>query len=163
MDLTQYNNPNLPDEPSEGGKMPDGRYGAECIGFKKGEYRSGGDYIEFEYVILGPTHAGKHIWQKTTLNHPDADRRKYGQLDRRKIGKAIGLPEPGDLTNCEQAVGKSVTLTLKTKGEYQNVVGVSSYGSHSGPPPAAGTMQQQAMPWEASQAPQPGKYAAEAF
>ena len=161
MDLTQYNS--SPEAlPDEGGreKMPDGKYGAECAGFKSGEYRSGGTYLEFEWVVLGPTHAGRRVWQKTTLAHPDSDRTKWGEQDRDRIAKAIGLTK---LNNANEAVGKSVTLTLKTKGEYQNVVGVSSYGSHSGPPPAAGTMQQQAMPWEASQAPQPGKYAAEAF
>jgi hypothetical protein len=124
--------------------MPDGKYGAECKGFTTGEYKSGGTYLEFEWVILGPTHAGRRVWQKTTLNHENPDRRKYGEGDRRKIAKAIGQDK---LTNANEAVGKAVSLVLKTKGDYQNVVNVSSYGEHSGPPPAAATVMPAPAPW----------------
>lgn len=171
MDLTQYNSSPtaLPDE---GGtdKLPDGKYDAECVGFKAGDYRSGGNYIEFEYVVNGPTHAGRRVWQKTTLHHENPDRCKWGEMDRDKIAAAIGLPK---LNNANDAIGKRVAITLKTKGEYQNVVGVNACQQQ---PPAAATMTQApppqndngAMPWatptpqQAAQL-QPGKYATEDF
>jgi len=146
MDLTGYN---MPDEAfaqdDTPDAMPDGKYGAECKGFTTGGYKSGGTYLEFEWVVLGPTHAGRRVWQKTTLNHENPDRRKYGESDRRKIAKAIGQDK---LTNANEVVGKAVSLVLKTKGDYQNVVNVSSYGEHSGPPPSAATVMPAPAPWD---------------
>ena len=168
MDLTLYNSSAqpLPDEGGDFDKLPDGKYSATCNGFKTGEYRSGGNYIEFEWSIQGPTHAGRRIWQKTTLNHENPDRRKYGEIDRDRIAAAIGLPK---LTDANAVVGKSTTITVKNKGEYQNVTFVGAPEA----PQAATTMAQTppppntngAMPWGSSPTPQqgtaptPGQYA----
>lgn len=152
MNLTEFNS--SPDPlPRSGGDntpIPDGKYGAECIGFKAGAWPSGDRYIEFEYVVNGPSCSGRHVWQRTDL-HPDAERR--GESKRDDIARAIGLPK---LTDANQAIGKQFTITLKTPGKYTNVVRVESYGAHSGAPPAQATQLPQApaatnnngaMPW----------------
>ena len=73
MDLTGYNTSNEPLPDEGGGRIPDGTYPAEIIGFKVGNYASGGDYVEFEYELIGDSHAGRRAWQKTTLMHDDPD------------------------------------------------------------------------------------------
>ena len=82
MDLTGYN---MPDEAfaedDTPDAMPDGKYGAECKGFKVDETSGGYRFMEFEWVILGPTHAGRRHWQKTWLylpDEPDEKKRKMG-------------------------------------------------------------------------------------
>ena len=62
MDLTQYNSSPeaLPDEGGTG-KLPEGKYGAECVGFEPGQWPSGDKFVEFKFVISGPTHKGWRI------------------------------------------------------------------------------------------------------
>ena len=167
MDLTQYNSSAtaLPDEPPST-KLPDGKYLARCNKFSSGEYRSGGTYIEFEWEVVGQEGTGRRAWQKTTLNHPNPDRKKYGERDRDRISAAIGLAK---LTDANQVVGKTCEITLKTKGEYQNVVfvgvaPVAATATMTQPPPVAQQQAQGAMPWTSSpptQQAQPGAQSGE--
>lgn len=143
MNLTQYNSsPDpLPDEGGGAVTIPDGDYVAECTGFKTGEYRSGGTYIEFEWTLRSGTCANLRAWQKTTLHHDDADRRKWGEIDRDRIAAAIGVPK---LNDANWVVGKHALITLKTKGDYQNVVNIQAHAVQ--PPPSATTLPQQSAP-----------------
>jgi len=134
MDLTQYNSSAdaLPQQEQERTPIPDGDYVAQCIGFKLGNWPSGDSFLEFEYVIEGPSQANRRVWQRTDLQ-PDTEQR--GEKKRDHIAAAIGLPK---LTDANQAVNQRFTITVKTPGKYTNVVAVQAAPSQA--PPASTTV-----------------------
>lgn len=136
--------------------LPEGLYkaiieSADITPTKKGD----GSYLKLQYGVVGPTHAGRKLFHRITLNNPSMKAVEIGREQIASLFKAIGKNLVGD---TDELIGRSVVIKVKVDGQYNNVIGTMPDGAVSSVAPSApvassndaapSASQKGAMPWE---------------
>ncbi len=126
--------------------IPDGWYRAEI---KKAELKAtkdgNGQYINIQYSVLGPSYAGRVVFDIINVRNASAEAERIGLAQLKKMKLAVGLPS---LTDTDQLIGRNLEIDVKTQksAEYGDKNVVKAYRSTEGSamPTATNTS---APPW----------------
>jgi hypothetical protein len=128
--------------------IPDGWYRVEV---KKAELKAtkdgNGQYINVQYGVLGPSHAGRIVFDIINVRNASAEAERIGLAQLKRLKLAIGLPS---LTDTDQLVGRNLEIDVKTQksAEYGDKNVVKSYRSPEGSAmPTAAVSTSSAPPW----------------
>ena len=128
--------------------IPDGWYRAEV---KKAELKATkdgkGQYINVQHGVLGPSHAGRIVFDIINVRNASAEAERIGLAQLKRLKLAIGLPS---LTDTDQLVGRNLEIDVKTQKseEYGDKNVVKAYRSPEGSAmPAAAVSNSSAPPW----------------
>lgn len=103
--------------------IPDGEYKAMVKAVVEKPTRAGGAGLSVRLDILGPTHAGRCVFQWVNIQHPKREVVDIGKRELSALCRAVGVLRPrgpGDLVGrvCTIIVGAK----LDDRGEMKNVV-----------------------------------------
>ena len=73
----------------------------------------GGKILKVEYLITGPTHAGRKIFQNINVRNPNAQAEQIGQQELGDLKAAVGLT--GVMTDTTQLHNIPLTIKLKVR------------------------------------------------
>lgn len=132
------NDLNLDDVATDPNRVPDGTYPAHVSKFKMQPTQSKGNFLVIGYTLApgakdakGTSLEGKVIDEWKSANAGDEPSKK-SWLKQRIV--SLGVPESRvSAVEPEDVIGQAVLVTVKTKGEYQNVVGVKVDNGEFGP------------------------------
>ncbi len=99
-------NTNLSDfDPGSFDPIPDGYYHAEIAAVSQEKASTGTEYLNIEFLILGPTHEGRHVWANIFLT----EKAKW-KLAALLSATGIGLVDDLD---TDQLLGKDLRIRVK--------------------------------------------------
>jgi len=97
---------NLSDyDPESFDPVPNGYYDAEIVAVSQERASTGTEYLNIEFVILGPTHEGRHVWANVFLT--EKARWKLAALL-----SATGIGMVDDL-DTDQLIGNELRIRVK--------------------------------------------------
>lgn len=76
--------------------LPVGWYTASVVDALLKDSKSGGQYINVRYDILGPTNAGRVIYGMITIRNASSKAEEIGRMQLADLMRAIGLAKIGD-------------------------------------------------------------------
>ena len=112
--------------------IPDGWYRVEV---KKAELKmtkdGTGQYINVQYSVLGPSFAGRIVFDILNVRNNSADAERIGLAQLKKLKLAVGLPA---LTDTDQLIGRTLEIDVRTRksDQYGDKNEVKSYRSMEG-------------------------------
>lgn len=120
---------------SEFEPLPAGWYQACITGSDLTDTKSGsGQYIKVKYDILGPTHAGRLVWQNLNIRNQNPKAEEIGLRQLGEVLRALGLVE---IEETDQLVGGNVEIKLAVKtDDYGTKNEVKSVRAIAQPEPA---------------------------
>lgn len=71
-----------------------------------------GEFIKVKYVITGPTHEGRQVFQNINISNPSALAEEIGRKNLGDICRAIGL---ATISDTDELLNKSLKIELKIK------------------------------------------------
>ena len=97
---------NLSDyDPESFDPVPNGYYDAEIVAVSQERASTGTEYLNIEFVILGPTHEGRHVWANIFLT-------KKARWKLAALLSATGIGLVDDL-DTDQLIGKDLRIRVK--------------------------------------------------
>lgn len=94
--------------------LPPSKYSAMVSNTELKDSRTpGGKILKVEYLITGPTHAGRKIFQNINVRNPNAQAEQIGQQELNDLKEAVGLTEV--MTDTVQLHNKPLTIKLKVR------------------------------------------------
>lgn len=149
-----------PDEGRDFSPLPSGAYEVEITGSEVKDTKAGtGCYLSLELTVIGPTCAGRKVWQNITLKNANSEAESIGQAQLSALCRAVGI---GVLKDSDQLFGKVVRVRLGLeKGkdghpDRNKVTAWEAMGGHQPGPsasrpaanaPAAGGAAPKKAPW----------------
>ena len=112
--------------------IPPGDYVVEITDSDVKNSKNGNLMAVFEFEVLGPSHAGRKLWDQFVLENEVGMRRLKGMLI------AAGHPSPDFLGDTEEVHGKSLAVKVKVeqKDNFDPRNRISSYKAAGGAPAA---------------------------
>jgi len=86
--------------------MPDGWYKARVNDSESKTSKAGNNFIKWEFLIEGPSHAGRKVWDNMVLNNEFALKRL------KAMAIACGFLEDTNLADSEELHGKLLQIKL---------------------------------------------------
>jgi hypothetical protein len=127
--------------------IPDGWYRVEV---KKAELKAtkdgNGQYINVQYSVMGPSHAGRVVFDIINVRNASAEAERIGLAGLKRLKLAVGLPS---LTDTDQLVGRNLEIDVKTQksADYGDKNVVKAYRSPEGSAMPAAVANASAPPW----------------
>ncbi len=91
--------------------VPPGRYLAEIVSTEMRPNRSGrGSHLEIEFSIAEGEHAGRRLWTRLNLDHPNDTAVRIAKQDLASICRAVGLDR---LSETEELHGRTLVVVLR--------------------------------------------------
>ena len=95
--------------------IPDGWYQAMIV---KGEIKETknqtGEYINFRFDIIGPTHQGRCVYSVLNIKNQSAEAERIGRQQLGDIMRAVGLTKA---TDTDQFLGQALQIKLGSQKE----------------------------------------------
>lgn len=77
--------------------IPAGKYIAVITASDMKDTRSGnGRYLQLEFEIIEGEYAGRKVWTRLNIEHPNTEAVKYARADLAAICRAVNVLHPGD-------------------------------------------------------------------
>lgn len=118
--------------------LPAGAYEVEISNSEIKDAASGnGCYLKLELTVLGPTGAGRKVWENITLKNTNAQAESIGQAQLSALCRAVGIAK---LDDSDQLFQRVLRVRLKVKpaeGKYQAGNEVTAYEGMGTPQPSA--------------------------
>ena len=132
--------------------FPEGDYTLTAALYEEQTSKAGNEMIKIEFNVVGPTHAGRKVWDYFVLNQ---------QVGLSRLKSFIGSTgqDASQVLNTDMlrsAMGKQFTASIKIEagsGEYRDINKIASYKSGAG---AAQPRAQTEQPQQAQATPAPG-------
>lgn len=118
--------------------IPPGEYRAEVHKAELKENKKGTGYLlKFDYLILGPSYAGRHVFQHMNIKNQSAKAQSIGRRQYKSLSMAAGHDTPPD--DQDVLLGESIQIKVKNKketyqGEERVKEVVSSHSPDTGEP-----------------------------
>lgn len=94
-----------PDEGRDFSPLPSGAYEVEIADSEVKDTKAGtGCYLALELTVIGPTGAGRKVWQNVTLKNASAEAESIGQAQLSALCRAVGIPVLKDSDQLFQKV-----------------------------------------------------------
>jgi hypothetical protein len=155
LDLSSYDAQGSDYEP-----IPPGEYTIRVLDSEVTHSKAGNPMAIFTYEVLGPTHAGRKLWDYFVLNNEVALKRFKG------LAEAVGYPNPNFIRDTEDLHGLqcSVRVSIEEQEGYSPKNKITSYKrfaevrpaqarDNAAPPPkpVQSAARKSVPPWEAAQ------------
>jgi hypothetical protein len=125
-----------PDAGRDFAPLPAGAYEVEITGSEVKDTKNGsGCYLSLELTVIGPTGAGRKVWQNVTLKNANAQAESIGQAQLSALCRAVGI---ATLTDSDQLFQKILRVRLKVtppKGDFPAKNEVSAFEAMGAPQP----------------------------
>lgn len=93
--------------------LPDGWYTAQISKAEVKKTKDGtGSYVNIQYAILGPTHAGRVVFGMITVTNKNPKAEEIGEQEMTKLRGALGIAR---LTDSDQLIGGSLLIKIAVK------------------------------------------------
>lgn len=127
--------------------LPRGTYDVEITNAEVKETSSGnGTGLKVEYTVIGPTHAGRKVFQFVNIRHTSAQAEQIGQSQLSALCRAVDIPK---LTDSDQLFQKMLRVSLKIRpaaNGYEASNDVTGYEAVGASAPASSAPQRAAAP-----------------
>ena len=123
------------------------QYTASVVDAVLKDSKSGGQYINVRYDILGPTNAGRVVFGMITLRNANVKAEEIGRIQLGDLMRAIGLAKIGD---TDELIGGKCQIKVEIQesegyGAQNRVVGFKAMTNAGS---AAKTSDTAAPPWK---------------
>ena len=113
--------------------LPMGWYTASVVDAVLKDSKSGGQYINVRYDILGPTNAGRVVFGMITIRNANVKAEEIGRIQLGDLMRAIGLAKIGD---TDELIGGKCQIKIEIQesegyGAQNRVVGFKSMATGS--------------------------------
>ena len=127
--------------------IPVGWYTASVVDALLKDSKSGGQYINVRYDILGPTNAGRVIYGMITIRNASSKAEEIGRGQLADLMRAIGLTKIGD---TDELIGGKCQIKVEIQesegyGAQNRVVGFKAVSNAA---PKSGGSETAAPPWK---------------
>ena len=128
--------------------IPVGWYTASVVDALLKDSKSGGQYINVRYDILGPTNAGRVIYGMITIRNASSKAEEIGRMQLADLMRAIGLVAIGD---TDELIGGKCQIKVEIQesegyGAQNRVVGFKAMANAGSAAKASDTTA--APPWK---------------
>lgn len=104
---------NLPDDSNDYLPLPDGNYQVSIEACEVKQTKSGqGQYLNFKFKVLGPSHQGRILWDIVNIHNPSQKAEEIGHITLKKIMSACGL---GHVDDTDMFIGKMLEVGITTE------------------------------------------------
>lgn len=128
-------------ETSEYELLPAGIYQVRATECDEKETKAGtGSYLQYQFTVDGPTHAGRKIWARFHLRNPNEKAVEIAQQQLAAFCMAVGVPAP---KVPEELLDRPLAVKVRIKpaqGEYREANEIVGYvpTATSAPAPSRG-------------------------
>ena len=127
--------------------VPVGWYSATVMSADLKDSKSGGQYINVRYDLLGPTNAGRVVFGMITIRNANVKAEEIGRMQLADLMRAIGLAKIGD---TDELIGGSCQIKVEIQesegyGAQNRVVGFKAVSNAA---PKSGGSETAAPPWK---------------
>jgi len=127
--------------------IPVGWYTTSIVDAVLKDSKSGGQYINVRYDILGPTNAGRVVFGMITIRNANVKAEEIGRMQLADLMRAIGLAKIGD---TDELIGGKCQIKVEIQesegyGAQNRVVGFKAMTNAGS---AAKTSETAAPPWK---------------
>lgn len=147
-----------PDEGRDFAPLPAGPYEVEITNSEVKDTKNGnGCFLALELTVIGPTNAGRKVWQNITLRNTNAQAEQIGQAQLSALCRSVGILV---LNDSDQLFQKMLRVRLgiePASGSYQARNKVTAWETMGTPTtaPAAARPAANSAPATAAKAPPP--------
>lgn len=110
-------------------QLPEGDYEVRVTNTEGRTSKNGTDFISVEFTVVGPTYAGRKIWD----NHFVYSEKEFPRTRFKWLVQAAGL---NSIAATEELHGRTLGVTVKHGGPNKEYVNVDAYHLTSSAPPA---------------------------
>ena len=127
--------------------VPAGWYTASVVDAVLKDSKSGGQYINVRYDILGPTNAGRVVFGMITIRNANVKAEEIGRMQLADLMRAIGLVAIGD---TDELIGGKCQIKVEIQesegyGAQNRVVGFKAMSNAA---PKSSGSETAAPPWK---------------
>lgn len=127
--------------------VPAGWYAASVVDAVLKDSKSGGQYINVRYDILGPTNAGRVVFGMITIRNANVKAEEIGRMQLADLMRAIGLAKIGD---TDELIGGKCQIKVEIQesegyGAQNRVIGFKAVSNAA---PKSSGSETAAPPWK---------------
>ena len=132
--------------------LPAGKYVASITASEmKPTKRADGSYLELEFTVLEGQYAGRKIWDRLCLNHPNALTQQIARGNLSAICRAVGILQPSDSAELHNAPMEITVKCVRREdtGEVSNdVKGYKACGQTAQQVNQSSSVNDNTPPWQ---------------
>lgn len=118
--------------------LPAGWYEAFIANSEKKPTKAGtGEYLQLELEIMGPSHAGRKVWDRLNINNPNDQAVQIALATLSSICRAVGVMTPKDSAELHNKP-LMVKLAVSSDAQYGERNEVKEYKAKEQAAPVAG-------------------------
>lgn len=128
------------------GPIPAGEYEAKIQNSERKDTKKGdGWYLNLEFVVTGPTHAGRKIFEKLNLSNPSSKAVEIAKGTLSKICRTVGVLSPQDSAELHDKPMR-IKVAIEQSQDYDPQNKITDYKPMSATPGAPSSLPERKPP-----------------